>query len=173
MNLGFNTIFTKNNQITVREAKDLVLAGGTAKMVLPLWIGEKQDAEWLFPIEPLMSISGKNVIVKRNVSKQYNYRGTIKERWSEDDIAISIQGSFVHPDMKKYPADDVEKLMYYIRRKEALYVKNDLLQLLNVNQIVIESFSFPFSKGENVQNFTIDAVSDDLYELFIDVKDAL
>jgi len=157
MDLSFNTIFSKSNRRTV-------------SMVLPLWIGLKEDAEWMFPVEPLISVSGGNVIVKRNVAKS-EQRGTIKERWAQDDFSINIQGSFVHPDPHTYPENDVQKLMYYIKQKRALCVKNELFAMLDIQQIVIESYSFPFSKGENVQNFSIDAYSDDLYELFIEVKD--
>jgi hypothetical protein len=157
MALQFNTIFSKNNRHTV-------------SMVLPLWIGLKNDPEWMFPVEPLITVSGKNIIVKRNVAKS-EHTGTIKERWSQDDFSIKIQGSFIHPDLHTYPANDVQKLMYYIRQKTALSVNNELFAMFDINQIVIESYSFPFSKGENVQNFSIDACSDNLYKLFIDVKD--
>lgn len=164
----FNTIFTNNNQVTVREVADLVQSGQSVAMVLPLSIGLTEKAEWLFPIEPLISISGKNVIVKRNVAKSER-RGTIKERWAEDDFRISIQGSFVSPDLSVYPEKDVQRLMYYIRQKHPIYVKNELLAMLDIHQIVVESFSFPFSKGENVQNYTIEAVSDELYNLLIEM----
>ena len=169
MALPFNTIFTKNDRITVRDASDLVQSGQPVSMVLPLWIGLKNDAEWMFPIEPLVSVSGKNVIVRRNVAKS-EYRGTIKERWAEDDFQINIQGSFVHTDLYTYPEKDVQKLMYYIRQRRPLSVKNELFAMLGIHQIIVESYSFPFSKGENVQNYSIDAYSDDLYELFIDVR---
>jgi len=165
----FNTIFTKNNQITVRDASRLVYSGQPVAMVLPLWIGLKNDSEWMFPIEPLISVSGKNIIVKRNVAKS-EHRGTIKERWAEDDFQINIQGSFVCPDLHTYPENDIQQLMNYITQRRPLSVKNELFAMLNIHQIVVESYSFPFSKGENVQNYTIDAYSDDLYELFIDVK---
>lgn len=166
----FNTIFTKNDRISVREMKNLALYGESVEMVLPLWIGLRaKDPEWKLPIEPLISIQGRNVIIKRNVAKS-QYKGTIKERWAEDDFAISIQGSFVHQDLNTYPESDVQKLMYYVNQKRPIYVKNDLLASLNINQIVIESYSLPFSKGENVQNYTINAWSDHLFELFIDTK---
>lgn len=164
-----NTIFTKNDRIAVKDAKNLILSGDTVTMVMPLWIGFRDDPEWKLPFEPLISISGRNVIVKRNVAKS-QYRGTIKERWAEDDFSISIQGTFVHPDLNTYPESDVQKLMYYVNAKQSLYVKNELLALLGINQIVIETYSIPFSKGENVQNFTINALSDDTYNLFIEMK---
>jgi hypothetical protein len=165
----FNTITTKNNRITVRDASDLVQAGQSVSMVLPLSFRMSDGSWWQFPIEPLISISGKNVVVRRNVAKSSN-RGTIKERWAEDDLSISIQGSLVHSDLDTYPSQDLSLLYEVITQRKAIEVKNELLQLLNVHQIVIEPYSFPFSKGENVQNFSISAYSDDLYELFIDVK---
>lgn len=169
MNLGFNTIFTKNNRITVRDASDLAMSGEPVSMVLPLSFRLPDGQWWLFPVEPLISVSGKNIIVRRNVAKAEK-RGTIKERWSEDDLSINIQGSLVHSDLNTYPSDELSTLYQAIRQRKAIEVKNELLQLLDVHQIVIEPYSFPFTKGENVQNFSIDAYSDDLYELFIEVK---
>lgn len=165
----FSTIFTKNDRISVRDASNLVRSGEPVSMVMPLWIGLRDDPEWKLPVEPLISIQGRNVIVKRNVAKSL-YRGTIKERWAEDDFSISIQGSFVHQDMDTYPEADVQRLMYYVNQKQSLYVKNELLAMLGINQIVIESYALPFSKGENVQNYSINAFSDDTYNLFIELK---
>lgn len=166
----FNSIFTKNNRITTHDASLLAQSGERVDMVLPLSIGITDRAEWTFPIEPLISLSGKNIIVKRNVAKS-EMRGTIKERWAEDDFHITIQGSFVHPDLYTYPEKDVQRLMQFIRHKKQLYVKNELFAMLDIHYIVIESYAFPFSKGENVQNYIIDAYSDDLSDLFIDVRD--
>jgi hypothetical protein len=168
--MALNTIFTKNDKITVRDAGDLVQSGKTVSMVLPLSFRLPDGSWWLFPVEPLISISGKNTIVLRNVAKSER-RGTIKERWAEDDLRINIQGSLVHSDLYAYPSQELSTLRQAITQRKAVEVKNELLQLLNVHQIVVESYSFPFSKGENVQNFSIDAYSDDLYELFIEVKD--
>lgn len=165
----FNTIFTKSNQITVRDASDLLQSGQSVSMVLPLSFRLPDGSWWLFPVEPLISVSGKNIIVRRNVSKS-DRRGSIKERWAEDDLSINIQGSLIDPDLGTYPSQDLSALYQAITQRKAIEVKNELLQLLNVHQIVVEPYSFPFTKGENVQNFSIDAYSDDLYELFIDVK---
>ncbi|MDR2147720.1 MAG: DUF6046 domain-containing protein [Tannerella sp.] len=167
--MAFNTIFTKNDRITVRDASDLVQSGQPVAMVLPLSFRLPDGSWWLFPIEPLISVSGKNTVIRRNVAKSEK-RGTIKERWAEDDLQINIQGALIHPDLHTYPTQDVTALTQAITQRTAVEVKNELLQLLNVHQIVVETYSLPFSKGENVQNYTIDAYSDDLYELFIEVK---
>ena len=167
--MSFNTIFTKNDKITVRQAADLVQSGASAAMVLPLSFRLPSGAWWQFPIEPLISISGKNLIVRRHVAKS-DKRGSIKERWAEDDLQINIQGSFTHPLLDVYPADDLQTLYKAITQRRAIEVKNELLQLLDVHQVVIEPYSFPFSKGENVQNFSMDAYSDDSYNILIEVK---
>lgn len=166
---GFNSIFSKNNQITVREAAELAHAGQWVAMVLPLSFRMADGSWWLFPIEPLISISGKNTIVKRSVAKSER-RGTIKERWAEDDLKIIINGKLEHSDLYTYPAEKLSELRQIITQRKAIEVKNELLQLLDVHQIVVETYSLPFSKGENIQNFSLEAYSDDLYELFIEVK---
>ncbi len=165
----FNTIFTKNDRIKVIESDDFKSGLVIYREVLPLSFGKGASPEWRFPIEPLISISGQNTIVKRKVAKS-KFRGTVKERWSEDDYKITIQGSFVHPLPDIYPRDDVQRFMDFVRYDKAIYVFNDLFEMLDVSQIVIESFSLPFSKGENVQNYTLEAYSDNLSELFIDLN---
>jgi hypothetical protein len=166
---GINTIFTKDDQINKLKVNSLVQSGHTVSMVLPLSFRLPSGSYWLFPNEPLISVSGRNTIVRRNVAKS-QYRGTIKERWAQDDFTINIQGTLTGVDMETFPGDDFTTLYQAITQRTAISVKNDLLQLLDINQIVVESYDFPFTKGENVQNFTLTAYSDDLYELFIDVK---
>ena len=162
-----NTIFYRNERITVYDASELVQSGHFVSMVLPLYFRLPDNSWWLFPTEPLISISGKNIVIRRNVAKS-TQRGTIKERWAEDDLSINIQGSFVHSDIKTYPTNELSTLYQVITQHKAIEVQNELLQLLNVHQIVVEPYSFPFSKGENVQNFSIDAYSDDAYELLLE-----
>ncbi len=180
-----NTIFTKNNRIIVHkesdlatkdnnitkhEVKKLAAGGNHIDMVLPLKFKLSDDTNsWTFPIEPLISISGKNVIVKRNVAKS-SERGTIKERWAEDDYKITIQGKLEHPELDKYPTEDFQELSRFLSAREAIEVENELLALLNIHKIVIESYAFPFSKGENIQNFSIEAYSDNLDEVFMSVQ---
>lgn len=168
MEFNFNNITTTNDKITVYEAVKLVQSGSSASMVLPLYFYLPDGTKWLFPIEPLISISGKNIIVRRRVAKSEK-RGSIKERWAEDDLQINIQGALVHSDLHTYPKDELTKLHQAITQRKEIRVENELLNLLNVHYIVVEPYSFPFSKGENVQNFSIDAYSDDSYQLLIGV----
>lgn len=163
-----NPLFRRGDVI-LREVADLVESGQTVAMVMPFTFYLPDDSKWLLPYEPLISLQGENIIVKRNVAKSEG-RGSIKERWAEGDIKITIDGTFVNADLTKYPATEVQKLRQVITQRRAIKIENELLQLLNVNYLVIEDYSLPFSKGENVQNYSLTALSDDSYNLFIEVK---
>lgn len=131
---------------------------------------------WLLPWEPLINIEAKNIITKRYVAKGgKNHIGSIKERWSTDDYQITITGAFIGDKMRgiaaqTYPRKDMEKLKDYLLTPEALEVKCELLQILGINRIVIESVNFPFTKGENIQAYEIKAVSDFPYQLLYEHK---
>lgn len=135
-------------------------------MVMPLEMKLENDAEfWLVPVEPLVSVSGGNVIAKRTVAKGKG-RGTIKERWTQDDYRISINGVILNADDESvYPEEAVAKLKSFCESKEVIQVKCDLLKYFDITRMVIESFDFPFTKGENAQVYTINGVSDDITEL--------
>ena len=51
-----------------------------------------QEDWWLVPIEPLITLTGRNIIVRRQVSKG-KIRGSIKERWTQDDYQVKIEGA--------------------------------------------------------------------------------
>lgn len=168
-----NYIFSKNDTINKSDVKQLIQSGNTVQQYFPLSfympLQGGGESKYTFPIEPLISISGKNIIIKRKPAKS-TMRGTIKECWSRDDFLINIQGSFVHSDLHTYPADDVNTLKQFCDLKRPIRVTNELLLILDIDYIIIEYYSFPFSKGENVQNFNIQAISDSTFQLFIDTK---
>jgi hypothetical protein len=138
-------------------------------MVQPLEMKKPDESDfWLFPLEPFITITGKNLIVKRNVTKK-TYRGSIKEYWSQDDYSINIGGVLMTPDSDDvYPEDDVRRLRELCEAQTALEVKSPLLNIFDVFRVVIEDFDFPFTKGANVQAYTLKCLSDDLYDLLID-----
>lgn len=163
-----NPLFRRGDVI-LREVKELVESGQTVAMVMPFSFQLPDNSWWLLPFEPLVSFSGENWTVKRRVSKSKS-RGSVKIRWAEGDIKINIEGTFVNADLTKYPTTEVQKLREVIKQRRAIQVQNELLQLWNINQIVIEDYDIPFTKGENVQNYRLSALSDDSYNLFIEVK---
>lgn len=137
--------------------------------------------EYLLPYEPIINISGKNNIIKRNVAKAKTkggeiIGGSIKERWTQNDYEISITGVLIGSIMTGnheacYPRADFIKLRDFMIAPKSLRVYCEPLQLLGIHYIVIEDFTFPFTKGENVQAYTIKAYSDFEYKLLIGLND--
>lgn len=153
------------------ELEDVVRTNATGvPMVLPLrfQLEESGAQEWLFPMEPMISVNGQNILVRRNVSKG-KIRGSIKERWTQDDYSVRIEGILIGMD-GKYPEADVAKLRSFC---EAGHVKalNPLLEIFGISQLAIESWDIPFTSGTINQNYTIQAYSDDIYKLLLSRDD--
>ena len=118
----------------------------------------------LLPVDPLVSVSEKNIIARRYVAKSER-RGSIKERWSMDDYEITISGVLM-TDADNTLAHYIQQLRHYCEAKESVVVVCDMLNsLYDVTRVSIESCDYPFTKGEENQMFTIKAYSDDLYDL--------
>lgn len=153
------------------ELEDVVRTNATGvPMVLPLrfQLEESGAEEWLFPMEPMISLNGQNILVRRNVSKG-RIKGSIKERWTQDDYSVRIEGILLGTD-GKYPDADVAKLRSFC---EAGHVKalNPLLEIFDISQLAIESWDIPFTSGTINQNYTIQAYSDDIYKLLLSRDD--
>ena len=153
------------------ELEDVVRTNATGvPMVLPLrfQLEESGAEEWLFPMEPMISLNGQNILVRRNVSKG-RIKGSIKERWTQDDYSVRIEGILLGTD-GKYPDADVAKLRSFC---EAGHVKalNPLLEIFGISQLAIESWDIPFTSGTINQNNTIQAYSDDIYKLLLSRDD--
>lgn len=137
-------------------------------MEFPLEMQMEGDDWWKLPFEPLITVTGKNIIVKKQVAKG-KVRGTIKERWCQDDYAISINGLLMGTD-GKYPQSDVMKLRRHCEAGH-LKVRCPLFELFSINQIVVESFDFPATTGLSNQGYKISALSDDMYKLLLKKED--
>lgn len=135
----------------------------------------KETQSYTLPYEPIITITGKNNIVTRNIAKQGNIIGSIKERWSQEDYQITITGVLIGELLTGksescFPMKDFQKLRSYLTAPEALEVMCEPLQLLGINYLVIQDFTFPFTKGENVQAYEIKAISDFSHNLLITVN---
>lgn len=146
----------------------------------PFSLSIDEGKNWFrLPYEPLISISGKNVIAKRRVAKwnaenSKQLTGSIKERWSQDDCEITItgvlMGSLLRGNMEDcFPRADFEKLKKILTHAKEIKVNCPPLELLGINFIVIDDFSFPFTKGENVQAYELKACSDFSYNLLMEI----
>lgn len=137
-------------------------------MFMPVKLGKEENDLWLLPVEPLVSLTGGNKISRRMVAKSTG-RGTIKERWAQDDYGITIDGIFINADNSNvYPEEDVKKLKELCESASVLFVECELLAHFEITRMVIESYSFPFTKGEQNQRFMITGYSDDLMELLVE-----
>lgn len=142
----------------------------------PFYFKGDDGTNYLLPYEPMINIQGKNTIVRRNVAKAKGMIGSVKERWNQADYEITITGvligSIMTGDISEcFPIKDFERLRDFMTSVKALEVYCEPLQLLGINKIVIEDFSFPFTKGENVQAYDIKAYSDHSHQLLIDIND--
>lgn len=136
---------------------------------------------FLLPYEPMVTINGKNTIVRRHVAKAKpktggEVGGSIKERWTQGDYEITItgvlMGSLLTGDVSGcFPKEDFEKLRQVMTAPASLQVFCPPLELLGIHRLVIEDFSFPFTKGENVQAYEIKAYSDFDYKLLLELSD--
>ena len=139
-------------------------------MAMPLrfQLEESGAKEWLFPIEPMISLNGQNILVRRHVSKG-TIKGSIKERWTQDDYTVRIEGILMSRE-GKYPEEDVTTLKNFC---EAGHVKAlcPLLEIFGISQLAIESWDIPFTTGLTNQNYTITAYSDDIYKLLLSRDD--
>lgn len=151
---------------------------GFQKQFFPLWFevpeeylpkDNKTPIKFLFPYEPMIYISVNKKIVKRYVQKG-NHNGSVKEYAGIDDWSIRIIGAIMDDDAKMFPIDDMQTLKNFFRDYPVIRVFCEPFQLLDIHYICIESMSFPFTKGENVQAYEIKAVSDTYRALAQDIN---
>lgn len=152
------------------ELEDIVRTNALGvAMRFPLEVQPEGGEWWLLPVEPLITITGKNIIVRRQVSKG-KIRGSIKERWTQDDYQIKIEGALINLTQNDYPRKDVQKLKS-ICESAKLKVRCPLFELYSINQIVVEAYEFPFTAGVQNQAYSISAYSDDTYKLLLKRSD--
>lgn len=162
-----NNDFSGLRGMTDEELEDIVRTNALGiPMVMPLSLRLDVEGaeEWLLPEEPMISITGQNIITRRHVSKG-RLRGSIKERWTQDDYTVKVEGLLLGRD-GRYPKNDVERLRRYCEAGK-VKVLCPLLEIFGITQIAIESWNIPFTSGTTNQNYEITAYSDDIYKLLI------
>jgi hypothetical protein len=120
---------------------------------------------WQAPIDPIVSVSGRNLITRRNVSKTQakNFRGSVKELWSQDDWSVSISGVFLGPTA----ADDLQMLVEMVNYQGDVAMYCDLFDRLEIYSLVIESFTFN-EPSPGLYKWSLTCVSDDSYDLLVE-----
>ena len=133
----------------------------------------EKGTRWLFPYEPMITIGSGNNIIKRNVAKQGDKLiGTIKERWSRKDFDFSVTGVLIGSIITGkvedcFPKKKMQELFNFLKHNKEFYIYSDPLEILGVTKVVVEDYSFPFTKGGNVQAYDLKLTSDFAYDLLI------
>lgn len=136
----------------------------------------EKGQQWLFPFEPMINVSSGNSIIKRNVAKQRpEMVGTIKSKWNRRDFDVQITGVLIGDKLQGaiedcYPEQDMIALFDFVKHNKEIYVFSYPLALYGITKIVIDDYSFPFTKGENVQAYDLKATSDFAYNLLVEKK---
>lgn len=145
-----------------------------SKQFFPLSFSFTEGGQkWLFPFEPMINISSGNNIIKRNVAKQgEKLIGTIKERWSRKDFDIQVTGVLMGNMLQgtpeqTFPREQMERLFEFLKYSKEFFIYCHPLEILGITKVVVEDYSFPFTKGENVQAYDLKLTSDFAYNLLI------
>ena len=160
---------------TQQEYYKARLKQNQAKYVCPLSLKLKEDSKWYhLPIDPIVSLSGANKIIKKDVLKisaDNIFRGSVKELFSHSDYTINIAGVLVGEDDFTYPQEDICEILRFCESPNVIEVACDFLQYFGVTKMVIDSYDFPFTKGVNNQQFVLKCSSDmfDYNSLLIEV----
>jgi hypothetical protein len=174
--LGYNVpppfLFSKS---IVKYSSDQIALSdvNNYSFIVPLTLRLDSEAEgsgFKLPLDPIISVSCKNIIKRRYVAKANALnRGSIKETWSTDDYEIQISGVFINEDLSLLE-QNLRKLRTYCESGESIHVTCGLLlDVYNIKRIVIESFDFPHTPGVENQAFTIKALSDETYQLLEEI----
>ncbi|MDN3671696.1 DUF6046 domain-containing protein [Flavobacterium branchiarum] len=172
--------FPKEDGITGQTASPAFLVNQTDlpipedQQFFPLSFSLTENGQkWLFPYEPMITISSGNTVIKRNVAKQGNTLiGTIKERWNRKDFDITVTGVLMGGLIKGkvedcFPREQMQRLFEFLKYNKEFYIYCAPLEILGITKVVVEDYTFPFTKGENVQAYDLKITSDDFYNLLV------
>ena len=123
---------------------------------------------YLFPLDPVISVSCKNIIVCRHVAKG-SMTGTVKESWSQDDCRVTFSGVLIGENREGLN-EMVKRLKDVCACNEVLTVRNEWLNSgLGITKIVVEDYSFPHTKGLKNQAYSIVCYSDSSVNILEDL----
>lgn len=177
LGFAFPPIIPLKTVVVVKEAQDKEadeelqrrLKSGLVEntnWIVPLTFRTADLGDFKLPLDPVIALSGKNIITRRYVNKSKT-RGTIKERWSEDDWEISITGVIIEEN-EELRLEYIRKLISYCEYPGSVEVICPLFNEMDIQRIVIESYDFPFTRGIENQAFIIKAYGDESYTLLIE-----
>lgn len=146
-----------------------LLLGG--RYFTTLKVADKEGNEYLFPNEPLITLTlAKTIVETATVGKERV--GTVKEYICKEDYQISLKGVCVNEELNdEYPTEQVKELHNMFEVNDALEViSNPFLELFGIRNIVLKELQFDEMAGEqSLQKYTITAVSDQ--DFYADLKE--
>ena len=66
-----------------------------------------------------------------------------------------------------FPREQMQRLFEFLKYNKEFYIYCAPLEILGIIKVVVEDYSFPFTKGENVQAYDLKLTSDDFYNLLV------
>ncbi|MCY4418875.1 MAG: DUF6046 domain-containing protein [Cytophagales bacterium] len=143
---------------TERNAQGLILEGSVA-------LRRDTREEWYtLPIEPMLSLSGGQHIIRRNTLGQQE--NTIKERWSQHDYELLLRGVIIGEE-EAYPEEDVKRLRKIVEHEGSLHIMSQFTSAFGIRELAIYKTHFPHTPGIQNQAYEIRAYSDSSdYQLF-------
>ena len=119
------------------------------------------------PIDPLLSISGGNIITSRYAERD-STKGSYKEYWQQKDSTLSVKGVLIGDDQAQLHKQLNTLTSFLI--KGAITINSNALEGLNVSKFVVKNWAFPTTPGIVNQAYSFTAITDELdYKLFEDV----
>ncbi|MBR1644321.1 MAG: hypothetical protein IJ684_02995 [Bacteroidales bacterium] len=135
----------------------------------PVTLRMENGTAYRFPTDPVLAVSGKNVITRRYVAKG-SLRGTVKESWSLDDFEITISGVLIGKDAEELNSM-VQELVDVCESGETLAVENEWLnEGKRICHLVVESYQFPHTKGLTNQAYVLKCYSDDSVKILEELQ---
>ncbi|MBK6611844.1 MAG: hypothetical protein IPI59_15645 [Sphingobacteriales bacterium] len=132
--------------------------------------GQKNNTKFegmTFPAATMVEVNLEKTIIKTPLS---GYTGTAKELFSCSDFSVTIKGVCCNYSNPEYPEEEVRLLKRLFDIPAAVPIENELLNLLDINFIAIDSLEFPATEGyQNIQNYLLQATSDTPFELTLNL----
>ena len=137
-----------------------------------------QGLEYCFRLDPIIAVSGKNIITRRYIAKMNMGKdndttirsGSVKESWSQDDLDITISGVLIGDNAKELN-EMVQELHSILVCGESLAVVNDFLNDgYGITRLVVDSFNFPTTKGLQNQSYSIKCYSDSSINILEEIQ---
>ncbi|RIV21397.1 hypothetical protein DYU11_18500 [Fibrisoma montanum] len=131
----------------------------------PVYLGlsRAQNDLYLFPLEPLISVKGRNVITERQIAKNRGV-GSVKEQFGTGDYTIEIRGMLQNKE-GTYPESDITKLTKLFTAGKSLVIVSQLTSICNIELMCVTEWEFPETPGLENQAFVIRGVSDEDFQL--------